>query len=117
LARLHVEYESLDPWPLEFLENKDFPYSEQVKKMKLSADKQSVRVNDSLTLAGIPAETFDYRLGSRSALEWVIDQYQVKGESDPNRADDAGYIVRLVGQVVRVSVETVRIVKGLPEYR
>ncbi len=74
-------------------------------------------VNESLTLGGIPAETFEYRLGSRSALEWVIDQYQVKGESDPNREDYPGYIVKLVGQVVRVSVETVRIVKGLPEYR
>jgi predicted helicase len=47
----------------------------------------------------------------------VIDQYQVKGEFDPNREDDPGYIVKLVAQVVRVSVETVRIVKGLPDYR
>ena len=46
----------------------------------------------------------------------MIDQYQVKGESDPNREDDPGYIVRLVGQVVRVSVETVEIVKALPDY-
>jgi predicted helicase len=84
--------------------------------MKLSADSESLRVNESLTLAGIPPETFEYRLGSRSALEWVIDQYQVKGDSDPNREDDPGYIVRLVGQVVRVSVETSRIVKSLPNY-
>jgi predicted helicase len=41
----------------------------------------------------------------------------VKGESDPNREEDPGYIVRLVGQVVRVSIETVRIVKSLPYYR
>jgi predicted helicase len=74
-------------------------------------------VNESLTLAGIPPEAFGYRLGSRSALEWVIDQYQVKGESDPNREDDSGYIVRLIGQVVRVSVETARIVKALPNFR
>jgi predicted helicase len=112
-----VEYESLKPWPLEFIENKDVPYSERVTKMKLSADKQSLAVNESLTLGGIPPEAFAYRLGSRSALEWVIDQYQVKGESDPNREDDPDYIVRLVGQVVRVSVETARIVKGLPDYR
>jgi predicted helicase len=85
--------------------------------MKLSADKRSLQVNESLTLSGIPPETFEYRLGSRSALEWVIDQYQVKGESDPNREDDPGYIVRLVGQVVRVSVATVEIVKSLPSYR
>jgi predicted helicase len=50
-----------------------------------------------------PATALGYRLGSRSALEWVIDQYQVKSESDPNREDDPGYVVRLVGQVVRVA--------------
>ena len=78
-------------------------------------------VNDSLTLAGIPSEVFAYRLGNRSALEWVIDQYRVKTDkrsgirSDPNRLDDEKYIVRLVGQVVRVSLETVNIVRGLPE--
>src|SRR5258708_31396636 len=75
----------------------------------------------SLTLAGIPAEAFEYRLGNRSALEWVIDQYQVSTDkrsgitSDPNREDDERYIVDLVERVVQVSVETVRIVAGLPE--
>ena len=89
--------------------------------MRLSKDKTELRVNPSLTLAGIPSETFQHRLGNRSALEWVIDQYQVSEDkrsgirSDPNRADDPEYIVRLVGQVVRVSVETVKIVTGLPE--
>jgi len=64
--------------------------------------------------------TFEYRLGNRSALEWVIDQYQVTEDnrsgirSDPNRADDPEYIVRLVGQVIYVSLETMRIVKSLP---
>jgi len=79
-------------------------------------------VNPSLTLAGFPSETFRYRLGNRSALEWVFDQYQVSEDkrsgirSDPNRADDPQYIVRLVGQVVRVSIETVKIVESLPAY-
>ncbi|MBI4480158.1 MAG: hypothetical protein HY651_09065 [Acidobacteria bacterium] len=65
--------------------------------------------------------TFKYRLGNRSALEWLIDQYQVtEGKkssicSDPNRADDPEYIVRLVGQVIYVSLETGRIVNSLPE--
>jgi predicted helicase len=92
-----------------------------VDKMRLSQDKTMLHVNPSLTLASIPPETFQYRLGNRSALEWVIDQYQVSEDkrsgikSDPNRADDPEYIVRLVGQVVKVSLETVRIVKGLPE--
>lgn len=90
--------------------------------MKLAKDKKSLVVNPSLALAGIPPETFDYRLGNRSALDWVIDQYQISEDkrsgirSDPNRSDDPEYIVRLVGQVVRVSVDTVRIVKGLPAF-
>jgi predicted helicase len=117
LMRLHIEYESLEPWPLQFIENTDVPYTERVTRMRLSADKQSIQVNESLTLAGIPADAFDYRLGSRSAIEWIIDQYQVKGDSDPNRDDDPGYIVRLIGQVVRVSVETMRIVRSLPDFR
>ena len=89
--------------------------------MKLSKDKTSLKVNSWLTLAGIPAEAFQYRLGNRSALEWVIDQYHVSEDqrsgitSDPNRADDPEYIVRLVGQVVRVGLETVKLVASLPE--
>jgi predicted helicase len=88
--------------------------------MKLSKDKTTLTVNKSLTLGDIPAEVSRYRLGNRSALEWVIDQYQVSEDkrsgikSDPNREDDEEYIVRLVGQVVRVSVETMKIVEGLP---
>ena len=74
----------------------------------------------SQTLAGIAPETFEYRLGNRSALDWVIDQYQVKTDkrsgivNDPNRSDDPQYIVRLIGKVITVSLETMKIVKGLP---
>jgi predicted helicase len=88
--------------------------------LRLERDKKSLHVNPSLTLATIPPEVFEYRLGNRSALEWVIDQYQVSTDkrsgitSDPNRADDEQYIVRLVGQVIRVSMETVKIVNALP---
>ena len=51
--------------------------------MKLSENRDSIRINESLTLTGIPPETFDYRLGSRSALEWIVDQYQVKANPTP----------------------------------
>jgi len=120
LAKLHLDYESLEPWPLEEIESPGVPLSYHVKRMKLAEDKKSLAVNPSLTLAGIPPEVFQYRLGNRSALDWVIDQYQISEDkrsgirSDPNRPDDPQYIVRLVGQVVRVSVETVRIVSALP---
>ena len=79
--------------------------------------------NEFFTLSGIPPEVFDYRLGNRSALEWVIDQYRVAKDdqgnivSDPNRADDEKYIVNLIGKVVTVSLETMKIVKSLPELK
>jgi predicted helicase len=121
LARLHLDYEMLEPYELKWIETPGVPLSYRIDdKMRLSKDKTALRVNPSLTLAGIPPETFLYRLGNRSALDWVIDQYRVKQDkrsgirSDPNRPDDPEYLVRLVGQVVKVSLETVRIVAGLP---
>ncbi|MBC7817957.1 MAG: hypothetical protein IAG10_13785 [Planctomycetaceae bacterium] len=121
LAQLHLEYEQSEEYQFEWLEAPGVPLSYHVEKMKLTKDKTAVIVNPSLTLAGIPPEAFEYRLGNRSALEWIIDQYQITEDkrsgirSDPNRADDPEYIVRLVGQVVHVSVETVRIVNSLPK--
>jgi predicted helicase len=91
--------------------------------MRLSKDRETLVVNSSLALEGIPASAFDYRLGNRSALEWVVDQYQVKTDkrsgivSDPNREDEPEYIVRLVGRVIAVSLETVALVDGLPAWR
>ena len=60
---------------LDFIETPGEPLDWRVEKMRLSKDKTCIRYNDFLTLAGIPPETFDYRLGNRSALDWVINQY------------------------------------------
>lgn len=120
LADLHVNYEKQAEYPLKWLENKDAALDYRVQKMKLSKDKTQMAYNDFLTLGGIPAEVFEYRLGNRSALEWVIDQYQVKTDkrsgitNNPNRQDDEMYIVQLIGKVIIVSLETVKIVKSLP---
>lgn len=90
-----------------------------VKQMKFSKDRTAIDVNPSLTLAGIPEEAFQYRLGNRSALEWMLDQYRISTDarsgitSDPNRPDDAEYIVRLIGRIIMVSLETVRFVAEL----
>src|ERR1039457_4709452 len=95
----------------------------RVEAMKLTKDKSAILYNDFLTLSGIPPEVFNYKLGNRSALEWVIDQYRVtrdeKGNlaSDPNRMDDEQYIVRLIGQVITVSLETMKLVKNLPDLK
>jgi len=117
LKKLHIEYEEQKEYPLERRETGKLSW--RVEKMALSKDKSQLRYNEFLTLSGIPAEAYEYRLGNRSALEWVVDQYRVSTDkrsgivNDPNREDDAEYIVRLVGQVVTVSVETVRLVREL----
>lgn len=119
LMELHLNYERAIEYPLKWIENKDVPVNWQVEKMRLTANKDAIVVNEWLSLAEIPQACFQYRLGNHSALEWVIDQYQISEDkrsgivSDPERDDDPEYIVRLVGRVVTVSVETVKLVNEL----
>jgi predicted helicase len=121
LADIHIHYEVQPEYPLRWIENPDAPMTYHVEKMRLTKDKTAVIVNDFLTLSGIPPTVFEYRLGNRSALEWVIDQYRVSADprsgivNDPNNPDDPQYIIRLIGKIVTISLETVQIVKSLPE--
>lgn len=138
LMDLHVNYESVEPWPLDIQVKGDESDREtwRVKKMKWAKRKDpetGKNVNDvtkliynkQVTIAGIPAKADEYMLGSRSAVAWLIDRYQVKKDkasgivNDPNDwADEVGnprYIVDLIGKVTRVAMETVRIVDGLVE--
>ena len=138
LMDLHVGYEDVEPYPLDIAVKGDEsdPDTWRVLKMKWARKKDpetDKNVNDvtkliynkRVTIAGIPAEADEYMLGSRSALAWLIDRYQVKKDkasgivNDPNDwADEVGnprYIVDLIGKVTRVAVETVRIVEGLRE--
>jgi predicted helicase len=113
LSELHIGYESVAEYPLKWEESGKGGLRDlyRVKKMTISRDRTAIQVNDHLRLSGIPPEAWAYKLGNKSALEWVIDQYQVKDDSDPNREDDPEYIVRLIGRVVRVSVETVELTR------
>jgi predicted helicase len=121
LAEIHINYEKQPEYHLKHLENKDLPIDWRVEKMRLSKDKTQIKYNDFLTLTGIPPAVFLYRLGNRSALDWIIDQYQVTTDkrseitNDPNRLDDEQYIVRLIKQIITVSLETVEIVNNLPD--
>ena len=120
LSEIHVGYEDMSEYPLEFIETPDMPLDWRVEKMRFSKDKMQIVYNDFLTLDGIPPKALAYRLGNRSALEWIIDQYRVKEDkrsgiiNDPNREDDPQYVVKLIGKVITVSLETVEIVDGLP---
>ena len=119
LADIHIHYEEQPQYKLDLIETPDIPLDWRVAQMKFSKDKTQIKYNDFLTLAGIPAEAFQYRLGNRSALEWVVDQYRIKTDkrsgiiNDPNRADDETYIVDLIQKVISVSLETVEIVEKL----
>jgi predicted helicase len=119
LADLHVNYEDQPEYPLEKIEKASATLDWKVVKMKYNKDKTVLIYNDFLTLAGIPPQTFEYKLGNRSALDWIVDQYRVKTDkrsgivNDPNRDDEPDYIVKLIGKIITVSLETVKIVEGL----
>jgi predicted helicase len=117
LMDFHINYEQQPEYDLQRAETGQLNW--RVEKMSLSKDKSQLRYNGFLTLSGIPPQVYGYRLGNRSALEWVVDQYRVSTDArsgivnDPNRDDDPEYIVRLIGQVVKVSLETVKLVADL----
>ncbi|MYG08307.1 DEAD/DEAH box helicase [Candidatus Poribacteria bacterium] len=121
LADLHINYASVPKYDgLKYIETPGMPINWRVEKMKLSKDKAQLKYNDFLTLDGIPLEVYDYRLGTRSALEWIVDQYRVKVDkrsgivNDPNRVDEPRYIVDLIARVITVSLKTVEIIAALP---
>ena len=107
LAHIHVHYEDQPSYKLDLIETPGMSLDWRVDRMRFSKDKTQIQYNDFLTLNGIPAEVFGYRLGNRSALEWVVDQYRVKTDrrsgivNDPNRADDETYIVDLIRKSYR----------------
>lgn len=131
LADLHLNYETVDPYPLEDPSTEPgFDGPLRVKKMKYPKvdkvnDRTRIVFNTSVTLSGIPEEAHRYMLGPRSAVEWLMDQYQVKTDqksgitNDPNdwcdEHNDPRYIIDLIKRVVTVSVETMKIVDDLPD--
>lgn len=122
LADIHVNYESQAEYPLEMIENEKEKVDWRVEKMRYNKDKTQIFYNDFLTLAEIPREAHEYRLGNRSALDWIVSQYKVSTDKrsgitdDPNREEDKQYIVKLVKRIVTVSLETVKVMKTLTSY-
>lgn len=127
LADLHLGYETADPYPLR--EERSVRADNRVQKMRYAkhgkaVDRTTIVYNDGITLTGIPLAAQEYMLGSRSALDWVVERYQVKTDkasgilNDPNdwgeEHGDPRYILDLIARVTTVSVETVRIVNTLP---
>ena len=136
LARLHLEYENVKPYDLDVHVadrwDLDAPDAYRVVKMAYpkvnkEPDKTRINYNAGITIAGIPEDAHKYQLGSRSALEWILDRYQVSTHSDSGIVNDPNdwceeigdrcYIFNLIGRIVAVSLETNRIVATLPKLR
>ena len=123
LMALHIGYEAVEPWPLERI---DIALGTAVNKPALKADKDNntIRLDAETKLKGIPASAWEYRLGNRSGLEWILDQYKEKKPKDPTIrekfntyrfADYKEKVIDLLARVTRVSVETMEIVKAMKE--
>ena len=148
LSDLHIGYETVAPYPLDGLHPSGEPatddrsdaaydfYAVGAKKMRFGRptaeqkavgerhDRSTIHYNDRITVSGIPEAAYRYQLGSRSAMEWIIDRYWIKTDkasgivNDPNdwsrEVGDPRYILDLLARVVTVSVETMKIVDDLP---
>lgn len=135
LAELHLGYESVEPYPLDEVVSSPAPedleerfefYRVQKLQFGPKKDKTRIKYNGHLTLKGIPKEANEYQVNGRSALEWVIDRYQVKTDkkslitNDPNdycrAVNNPRYIVDLIKRLVTVSLETQKLVGTLPRF-
>ncbi|UPL10774.1 DEAD/DEAH box helicase [Microbacterium sufflavum] len=134
LSELHIGYETIEPYPLTESIRLGAPEDEfdrfAVQKMKYAGkvgawNKTRITYNAFIDLDGIPADAQRYMLGSRSALDWIIERYQVKTDkasgivNDPNdwsrEHEQPRYIIDLIGRITRVSLDTMKIVDALPD--
>jgi predicted helicase len=126
LMDLHIGYETVEPWPLKRIDVPDAKVraAGQAPKCILKSDSDAGRIaiDSETTLAGVPLEAWAYRLGNRSAIDWVLDQHKEKKPKDPTIrekfdtycfAEHKERVIELLARVVKVSVETVRIVQSL----
>jgi predicted helicase len=139
---LHINYETVKPFKLKIVgaglvparrnaakqttgEDKPRPYNDS-SRPKLKADKISgtIELDSETILQGVPSSAWEYKLGNRSALEWILDQYKEKKPSDATIrekfnsyrfADYKETVIDLLRRVCTVSVRTMKIIDQMPE--
>ncbi|MBP3734441.1 MAG: DEAD/DEAH box helicase [Desulfovibrio sp.] len=126
LADLHLNYETQPPCSdvvVEGAESGQF----QVKKMFFpnKADKSVIEYNPWIKLTHIPLEAYEYVVNGRSAIEWIMERYQIRTDKDSGITNDPNdwatehgkprYILDLLLSVITVSLETLKIIQGLPK--
>ncbi|MDP2354493.1 MAG: type ISP restriction/modification enzyme [Beijerinckiaceae bacterium] len=126
LMTLHIGYESVEPWPLTRTDGVDEKSRKAALTPKniLRSDHESgiITLDSETQLSGVPASAWTYRLGNRTALDWILDQHKEKTPKDPTIrekfntyrfADHKEKVVDLLMRVTRVSVETMEIVEEM----
>ena len=126
LMDLHIGYEGVDPWPVTRSDTPDTKartagVSPKVI-LKSDPDNGTITLDSETVISGIPREAWDYRLGNRSGLDWILDQHKEKTPKDPTIrekfntyrfADHKEKVADLIARVTRVSVETMEIVEAM----
>jgi len=125
LMELHINYETVVPFDLQVIDNTHLVKDKNYKlKVKLKADKVngSIALDEHTYLHGIPESAWLYKLGNRSALEWVLDQYKEKKYTDKTIAENfdtyrfadyKNHVIDLLKRVCTVSVETMMIIEEM----
>jgi predicted helicase len=122
---LHLHYETIAPYPLERTDI-DPDSIRKPYRASLKADKTNgvIELDTTTTLSGIPPAAWEYKLGNRSAIEWVLDRYKERKPKDPTIRekfntyrfrDYKEEVVELVGRVTAVSVATMKIISEMPD--
>lgn len=132
LIELHLNYEEVPMYEGVSIESKAAP-NYKVNKMKFDKiknietnkkekDRSTIIFNTDITIKNIPEKAYEYVVNGKSAIEWIMDQYQVKTDKksgitdDPNDfSDDLKYIFNLLLRIINVSVQTVDLVNSLPK--
>ncbi len=117
---LHLNYESVKSFKLG---REDKKQENPTVRLIARKDQGAIEIDTQTTLTGVPAEAWEYHLGTYSALEWILERYKEKKPKDPTIAEKfntykfADYkesVIELLGRVCAVSVETMKIIREMP---
>lgn len=131
LSEVHLNYESITPSPsvkVEFLKtNPTFEVTrikfakKRDENNKSINDRNKIIFNKDIIITNIPKEAYEYSINGRTAIEWIMDQYQIKIDKNseitdnPNEfSDNPKYILNLLLSIINVSVQTVELINSLP---
>lgn len=128
LADLHVNYENVPAYKgVEVIGVKSGNYHVEKMRFPKKDQKESIHYNSSITINNIPDKAYEYVVNGKSAIEWIMDRYQIKMHkdsgitNDPNdwakKVDNPRYILDLLLSIITLSVQTVDIVNELPKLK